>query len=188
MIKILVKNARNLQRYFLDWQWPPPSDFLQNFIHFGRHVHPWVNMFKSEFTICGWIHLTNIYIYKSIFLIFSVLWTQFFCFLLSQTSVSGMFTSGWNILIKEIGFWLYTTAAIYSHINISKPYENLTFLLLACWPSSVIGFPSIKFSVKRAGPPHWYSPASQQIEPSEDIPERQTIFLKYCKMSARENQ
>ena len=45
---------------------------------------------------------------------------------------------------------------------------------------SVIGFLSkIKFSVKRAGPAHWYSPPYQQIEPSEDIPERQTIFLKY---------
>ena len=56
-----------------------------------------------------------------------------------------------------------------------------------CMDESVIGFPSIKFSVKRAGPTHWYSRASQQIEPSEDIPERQTIFLKYFKISSREN-
>ena len=48
----------------------------------------------------------------------------------------------------------------------------------------VIGFPSkTKFSVKR--PAHWYSRPSQQIEPSEDIPERQTIFLKYFKISPK---
>ena len=43
----------------------------------------------------------------------------------------------------------------------------------------VIGFPSKKFFfAKRARPAHWYSRPSQQIEPSEDIQERQTFFLK----------
>ena len=119
------------------------------------------------------------------------------CFLLSQTSVSGMFTSGWNILIKEIGFSLYTT-----HI---KPYQSLLFLsmikpivvILAIkrkhsadlsMDESVIGFASIKFSVKRAGPAHWYSRPSQQIEPSEDIPERQTRVLRKVQNSQREIQ
>ena len=121
------------------------------------------------------------------------------CFLLSQTSVSGMFTSGWNILIKEIGFSLHTTAAIYSHI---KLYQNRSFWLMIIKPivvmlaikrknssdlsmdESVIG----KFSVKRAGPAHWYSRPSQQIEPSEDIPERQTRVLRIFWNSQREIQ
>ena len=53
---------------------------------------------------------------------------------------------------------------------------------------SVIGFASIKFSVKRAGPAHWYSRPSQQIEPSEDIPERQTILLRIFQIPQREIQ
>ena len=94
------------------------------------------SMFKmktnSEFNHFVWLKSSNKYqhLHRAFFVflgktkwIFAVLWTLPFV-LLSQTSVSGMFTSGWNILIKEIGFWLYTTAAIYSHIKISSHIEN----------------------------------------------------------------
>ena len=57
-----------------------------------------------------------------------------------------------------------------------------------CMDESVIGFPSIKFSVKRAEPAHWYSRPLQQIEPSEEIPERQTILRKIFQISQREDQ
>ena len=59
-----------------------------------------------------------------------------------------------------------------------KRYWSLSLDLMYFFPTIVFGFLSIKFSWKRAGPSHWYSRPSERIEPSEDIPEGQTLFWR----------
>ena len=59
-----------------------------------------------------------------------------------------------------------------------KRYWSLSLEIMYFFATIVFGFLSIKFSWKRAGPPHWYSPPSERIEPSEDIPEGQTLFWR----------
>ena len=99
-----------------------------------------------------------------------------------------MFTSHWNILIKEIGFWryiqniklfqnqwfLFMTMLIFHVCHQTQTYYRSFFEWELCYWISL----NKVFFAKRARPAHWYSRPSQQIEPSEDIQERQTFFLK----------